>query len=98
VDRLDADPAFDPLPVPERQEEVSEEVQLLAYQGQFLPAIRLLLRQTGLGLKESREIVQQLPVDPDLPPRRSASLFVIMAIAIALLGLGMAFAILLAQA
>jgi ribosomal protein L7/L12 len=97
VDRLDADPAFDPVPAL-NAEGIPDDVLLLAWEGQLIPAIRLLRQQSGLGLKEANEIVQQLPVDPDLPPRRSASLFVIMAIAIALLGLGMAFAIFLSQA
>ena len=97
VDRLDADPAFDPISAL-KTEGISDDVLRLAWEGQLIPAIKLLRQQAGLGLKEAKEIVEQLPIDPDLPPRRSASLFVIMAIAIFLLGLGMAFAVFFAQA
>ncbi|MCH7638952.1 MAG: ribosomal protein L7/L12 [Bacteroidetes bacterium] len=92
VDRLDADPAFDPIPAL-NTEGISDDVLLLAWEGQLIPAIRLLREQSGLGLKEAKEIVEQLPVDPDLPQRNTGSVAVVVVIAVALLVMGIALAV-----
>lgn len=92
VDRLDADPAFDPLPA-FNVEDISDDVLLLAWERQLIPSIKLLRRQSGLGLKEAKEMVEQLPVDPDLPQPSARSAVVSLVIAGALLVIGLALAV-----
>lgn len=51
----------EPEPVPSGgQPQVSPEVLQLALQGQKIQAIKILREQTGLGLKESKDIVDGL--------------------------------------
>lgn len=92
VDRLDADPAFDPIPAL-NTEGISDDVLLLAWERQLIPAIKLLRQQSGLGLKEAKEMVEQLPVDPDLPQPSARSAVVSLVIAGALLAIGLALAV-----
>ena len=92
VDRLDADPAFDPLHT-FNTENISDDVLLLAWEGQLIPAIKLLRQQSGLGLKEAKELVEQLPVDPDLPQPSAHSAVVPLVIVGALLVIGLALAV-----
>ena len=92
VDRLDADPAFDPIPAL-KTEGISEDVLLLAWERQLIPAIKLLRQQSGLGLKEAKEIIEQLPVDPGLPQPSARSAVVPLVIAGALLVIGLALAV-----
>lgn len=92
VDWLDAEPAFDPLPA-FNVEDISDDVLLLAWERQLIPAIKLLRQQSGLGLKEAKEMVEQLPVDPDLPQPSARSVVVLLVIAGALLVIGLALAV-----
>jgi len=51
----------EPAPVPAGgQPQVSPEVLQLALQGKKIQAIKILREQTGLGLKESKDIVDEL--------------------------------------
>ena len=97
VDRLDADPAFDPISAL-KTEGISDDVLLLAWEGQLIPAIKLLRQQAGLGLKEAKEIVEQLPADPSLPQRSTGSVVVALVIAAVLLVMGIAMAVFFAAA
>ena len=92
VDRLDADPAVYPLPA-FNGEVISDDVLLLAWERQLIPSIKLLRLQSGLGLKEAKEMVEQLPVDPDLPQPSARSAVVSLVIAGALLVIGLALAV-----
>jgi len=93
VDRMDADPVFDPLPVPERPEDVSDEVQSLAWEGQKIVAIKLLREQSGLALKASKEIVDLLPVDPNVPQTSAKTAIVSVMIVVFLMAVGLAMAV-----
>ena len=93
VDKLDADPTFDPFPPEWSPEEVSDEVKAMAYAGQYIRAVRLLREQSGLGLKESKEIVEQLPRDPSTSKSSAQFVLVLYLIAIVLLGIGFTLAV-----
>ncbi|MBB3605135.1 large subunit ribosomal protein L7/L12 [Mycolicibacterium sp. BK556] len=55
-----APPAPTPAPAPAATGQVSSEVLQLARQGKKIQAIKVLREQTGLGLKESKDIVDAL--------------------------------------
>ncbi len=93
VDRLDADPAFDPLPPVLSPGEVSEDVKKLAWLGMKIPAIKLLRQQSGLGLKEAKEVVEQLPRNPELPVPNVRATLISALVAVFLMALGIALAI-----
>lgn len=100
VDKLEADPAFDPVSLddatPEIGSEISEAVRTLAWQGLQIHAIKLFREQSGLGLKESKEAVDLLPRNPELPAPNAGpgmvAILVVILVAALLLVLGAALA------
>ena len=71
-------------------EDVDAEVQALAYEGRTIEAIKRLREQTGLGLKEAKALIEQLPVDPDHSPASSPILFLVIVGALLLFGVALA--------
>lgn len=94
VERMDADPAFDPIEMTNEFSGVSEEVQQLAWEGKKIHAIKLLMEESGLDLKDAKVAVEQLQVDPMLPKGMKTSPVIVFIIAISLLVMGLAMAIL----
>lgn len=95
VDRMDADPLFDPIAEPVEPGEFLKEVRALAEDGKMIEAVVLYRQQTGMGLKNSIQNVEQLVQDPSLPAPNLHAPLVAAVIAIALLGVGIALLIFL---
>ncbi|NNF57882.1 MAG: hypothetical protein HKN04_06540 [Rhodothermaceae bacterium] len=94
VDQLSRSAPFNPIDAI-ASEDTKGEVQRRAYEGQTLEAIKLLREETGIGLKEAKALVDQMPVDAQR--RTSGSLRLVVAAAVVVLLLGALAALLLSS-
>ena len=72
-------------------EDANAEVRRLAYEGKKIEAIKALRAQTGLGLKDAKEAVERLPMDPAAAARGTRGLVLALAILALLIGLAVFF-------
>ncbi len=59
IDKLDADPMFDPISLSDKITDVSDEVKDLAMNGERIAAIKLLMDRTGVDQRDAEIAVDQ---------------------------------------
>lgn len=97
VDQFLESDAREDVPAEQQDKKVSDLVRDLASQGLLIQAIKVHRDETGLGLKESKEIVEQLPRSLVIPAKNIRGVLVTAIIAAFLLVLGMAMAVFFLQ-